>query len=181
MCRAETEVLLNSKNINFDSWGQGESKTFEHLLAELSSGESTLGVDDSNKVVRNVAGSAVNIYYNLYTGKTLILVEEKQIFSDGRIRKRNINTSIGEKMRPSESPIEAGIRAMQEELKISDITLTPIGTEERDLVASTSFPGLWTKNTIHLFETYLNTKQFKPEGYMEIQPDKTSYFMWVEI
>ena len=181
MCRAETEILLSSKNINFDVWGQGESKTLQHLLDELTSGESTLEIDGSDRVVRKVEGSAINIYYSLYQGKTLILVEEKQVFTGGRVRIRNINTSIGEKMRPSESPMEAGIRAMQEELKISDITLAPIGTEHRDLVASTSFPGLWTKNTIHVFETYLNSQQFRPEGYMEIQEDKTTYFMWVEI
>lgn len=181
MCRAETEILLNSKNINFGTWGQGESKTLQHLLDELASGESTLEINGSDRVVRKVEGSAVNIYYTLYQGKTLQLVEEKQVFNGDRVRKRNINTSIGEKMRPEELPMEAGIRAMQEELKISDVTLTPIRTEHRDLVASTSFPGLWTKNTIHIFETYLNTEQFKPEGYMEIQKDKTTYFIWVEI
>lgn len=177
MQKLDLESFLDSNNVDFKKWGVGESKTLDHLLSEINSGESELQVD-AGRIIRKVRGAAINVYYKNKDKVLLKLIEDRQIFNDGRERRRNIDTSIGEKMHPDEVPLETAVRAMNEELDITDVILSPIGVNKRNLTLSNSFPGLWTKNTIYLFETFLNDNQFKYEGYIEKQNDKTSYFIW---
>ena len=108
------------------------------------------------------------------------LVEEKQVFTDGRKRTRDIGGSIAEKLLPNEEAEKAALRAVREELQvIGDLTIRPKRTDE-EIKDSPSYPGLQTKYVRHYFETELDGKQFKPEGYTETQPDKTTFFVWKE-
>jgi hypothetical protein len=115
------------------------------------------------------------------------LVEQEQIFKDGRVRHRNISTSIGEKMKQLESPIDATKRALKEELGIQmtaddfNFQLLEFFNEDRPAVPSVSFPGLWTKRNLYFTEIYLPKKFYRPDGYMEIQSDKSSYFVWQKV
>lgn len=178
MNKTELEQQLKSKGIPIEKWGVGESKTLENLLHELESGDSRLEEDPDLGVLRVEAGVGINVYFN--EGKnSLVLVEDRQVFKDGRIRRRNLPTSIGEKMRPGESPLEAVSRAFSEELNIVAIgVIFSIGEEDRQPVSSVSFPGLWTKRKIHVFDTTMPPEYFKPEGYVEEQEDKTNYYEW---
>lgn len=172
MNKSELESLLKTYKIPFDTWGAGESKTISHLLQELNLEESTL-IEGSDGIIRAETGVAIDVFY----GK-LKLVEAKQVFSDGRERKRNLSTSVGEKIKPGENPLEAAARTMLEELGIVGVAFTNYHFEEKSPVASTSFPGLLTKRSLHFFDTVLSDLQFKSEGYIEKQPDKTNYFVW---
>lgn len=168
----ELVKFLNNRKIPYENWGTGESKTLVHLLAEITSGEAILE-DKHNRVLRIVTGVGVNVLF-----QHLKLVEEKQIFSDGRERRRGLSTSVGEKMKAGESPDEAAIRTLKEELGIVGVAISNTGVENREPVPSTSYPGLWTKNTVYIYGARLSSHQFRHEGYIEVQSDKTSYFVW---
>jgi hypothetical protein len=73
------------------------------------------------------------------------------------------------------------IRGIHEELGLlGDINLEQTDTCY-ELEDSDSYPGLRTDSILHMFESILTKEQFNPEGYIEEQSDKTTYFTWVEI
>ena len=84
-------------------------------------------------------------------------------------------------MKPYEDPQTAMIRGIQEELGISSgINLTTTGTDEQK-IASPSYPGLKSQYIRHKFQVVLSKEQFNPEGYIEHQSDKSTYFIWEEV
>lgn len=169
---------LRARGIDTASWGTGESKTLGHLFEEVCSGESELVETKDRKLLRLVRGVGINVFCQTRTG-ILKLLEEKQVFADGRIRIRNLSTSIGEKLKPGESPEEGALRALKEELKIyTEYSFSNF--EERNWeVKSTSFPGLRTKNNFYITNLFLKNKDFHKKGYVERQEDKTSYYTWI--
>lgn len=183
MNKNELEQYLNNYEIPIKKWGIGVSKTVNHLLNELNNGESIIEVSKEG-LVRKEKGVALNIYYQ--DGKTLLkLFEIEQRFKDGRIKKRNLSTSIGEKMKPGENPVIATGRALTEELGIENpqkiIEDIKFITLENKPVASESFPGLFTQRKIHIADIYLSEEYYKQEGYIERQPDKTTIFEWKKV
>lgn len=55
--------------------------------------------------------------------------------------------------------------------------------KQRDLNyrgGSLSYPGLTSKYKGHQFTCYLTEQQFNPEGYIEKQEDKSTFFTWVK-
>ena len=120
----ELKALLTSYSIAIDEWGYCESKTVAHLLAELHKSESTLQETEDGKLLRVVRGVGINVFYQ-DKGRLLRLQETRQVFSDGRGRRRDLSTSVGEKMKPDESPNEAATRTLTEELGISPFGLSP--------------------------------------------------------
>lgn len=171
-------AYLISHQVPTSEWGKGESKKLEHLLKELNKGECKLIESEDGSLVRVVRGVGINIFYKSGEGKLLKLKEDRQVFSDGRTRRRVLSTSVGEKLQPGETPEQAATRTLEEELQIFGYSFSDYETVDKDLVISTSFPGLYTRNTIHVFDRFLEDKDFREEGYIEIQEDKTSYFLW---
>ena len=174
--------LLNKYNVPIVTWGQGGSKSIEHLLDEINSGESKLE-ENENGLLRSVTGIAVNVFYEFDDG-ILKLVEEKQVFHDGRSRVRELDNSVGEKVRPGESPIIAAKRALAEELEIVEkLEFINYRFEEMAPIKSLkgSYPGLNTKRRFHFFDVYLTESCFQKEGYVEIQSDKKTFFVWRRI
>lgn len=173
----ELAEFLESRKIPYGEWGTGESKTLEHLLTEINSGEARLQDTENDRILRIVTGVVINVFFQ--QGQDILkLIEDKQIFVDGRERRRNLSTSIGEKMKTGESPDAAANRALREELGIVGVAISNTGVENREPIPSTTYPGLWTKNTFYVYEAQLPPHHFRPEGYVEIQDDKTSYFIW---
>lgn len=173
---------LENYGIDISQWGTGQTKTIEHLLKEIEEGETILVIGKEGKLLRKVIAGGADIYYVDSNKKRYRLKEEKQVFKDGRERQRDyLDQSVSEKMKPSENPKEAMIRGIKEELGIEgEIVLTKTDAEEQILV-SPSYPGLQSQYVRHKFEAILNDAQFKPEGYIEEQADKTTYFIWEEI
>lgn len=178
------ESYLHSFGIPTDTWGIGYAKNISDLLAELAAGESTL-TEQNGELLRSTQGLAINVYC-IVDGKVMRLKEDRQVFKDGRLRERSgdvMDTSLGEKLSEGEDHIAAVGRALQEELGIEEpANPTPIRGEtkvkERD---SRSFPGLKSKHELHYYDVLLTTKSYRPDGYEENQPEKSTYFVWEEI
>lgn len=175
--RERAAALLTSNRIPLDRWGTGEAKTLDHLVTELIDGECRLEVHDG-RIVRYAQGAVVDVYCDGPRGR-LKLVEDRQVFADGRTKRRNLDTSIGEKMKPGEDPRDAANRAITEELGITaPLFVAPLGTRRKGPVPSVAFPGLTTIYDMHVFAVTLPPELVRSEGYVEHQPDKTTYFVW---
>ncbi len=125
--------------------------------------------------MKKIEVASADIYYKDTKGKTYHLIEEKQIFKDGteKIRKDRLKQSISEKINDDESPTEGIIRGIKEELGISK-NIKPIKIWEEEVIDKGAIYKL------HRFICFLNKKQFKKDGYVEKQKEKTSYFKWIE-
>lgn len=175
--KAWLSSFLITHGVPVHTWGTGEAKTFDHLYQEVSSGEATLTVD-GDRVIRSAEGSTVTVYYR-DGARLLRLVEAKQVFKDGRERVRNLPTSVGEKLAHGEDPYAAAHRALTEELGITErLTLYLDAPSTKGPIPSPSFPGLYTRYTMHNYHVYLPEDLYHPEGYVERQKDKSSYFVW---
>jgi hypothetical protein len=110
------------------------------------------------------------------------LIEDKQIFKDGRIRRRKKDSSVSEKMKIGENPIQSLIRGIDEELGVS-LNESQLSREEdlKEEEFSQSFPGLMTRYKGHNFTCFFNDSQYNPKGYIENQKDKSTYFVWEDI
>ena len=176
MTKEEINALLTKHKVPLYQWGKGEAKTIDHLYREIEAGECQL-VETGEGLQRLIAGVAVRIYHQK-DGQRQILLEDRQVFTDGRTRRRDDLIGLGEKMKAGEDPALAARRVFTEELQIEEeIPLDYRGQSARGPLTSKSFPGLLTCYETHLFETEMPAKLYR-ENYTEVQPDKTSYFAW---
>ena len=173
------EEYLIQYGIPTNEWGTGYAKTLNHLLSEINSGECSI-VEEDGKLIREIEFVMAEIFYEK-EGKIFKLIEDRQIFSDGRIRTRKKESSVSEKMIIGEDPLKSLIRGIEEELRvyIKESQIESSGTEEKK-EESQSFPGLMTKYKGHKFICFFEESQYNPEGYLEIQKDKKTYFVWEE-
>lgn len=177
-------ALLSQHEIDLSQYGQGSAKSLASLVKEVNEGEAALTTNDRGELIRCISVAKANITYRMPDGRVLRLKEDRQEFTDGRVRQRDTalgDGAISEKMHAGEDPTGAIVRAIRdEELKIdTGFTVSDqphISTEE---VESPSFPGLMTQYTIFRFGVALSDEAFRPEGYTETQPDKTTYWVWV--
>lgn len=177
------EMFREAPDIDLKNWGVGEAKTLTHLLDEILEGEAKVELVDG-EIHRNIEVVSITIFSP--TNPTMLLRETRQVFADGRGRVRNLpdNCSVAEKIKflHNETPEVAVIRACQEELRqiqepVNDGQLKHISTHTiKEL--STSYPGVLTNKTVHIFQCKFTLEQYNPEGYTEIQDDKINYFQW---
>lgn len=171
----ELAGYLNSFGIKTGSWGRGSAKTVGHLAEEIEEGETVL-FEENGELTRQIQVAGVNVFY-----QNRRLYEDRQEFSDGRIRKRTLAYSLSEKFKTHESPEDAAKRALREELGIDGkIDIKEIG-KNIETEDSLSYPGLKTRYIIYGFETLLSPEQFSADGYVERGKDKKNYFLWKEI
>lgn len=177
--RCRIAALLASANVETSRWGAGVAKTMNHLVNEVASGECSLETDDAGVVFRQVEVLDVDVLYCRPDGQWLVLVEDKQVFTDGRERQRSLDFSLAEKLNAGEEVDTATIRAVAEELGVSDELEGhyDAGAEQKTL-ESPSYPGLTTKYIIHKRVVVLPDGAFNPSGYVENQTDKSTYFSW---
>ena len=171
------ENFLISSGIPVEEWGKGSAKTVNHLYREVLDKESTFSYID-NKLARSIEFVSAQIFYDSPKG-VLKLVEEKQVFKDGRVRSRHLESSVSEKMKAGEDPGDSIIRGIEEELKIS-ISNDQLKKEGviKETDESNSYPGLTTHYKGYKYKIELRTHQYKPDGYIEHQRDKSTYFKW---
>lgn len=170
--------ILVLSNVPIDEYGKGVAKSISHLLSEINEGESTLSIDVSGNIFRFVNVLWVDVYCSLSNGEVYVLKEDHQEFKDGRIKIRNLDSSIGEKLKPSEILLNGVRRALHEEIGISDADdIYEIGCEEKTFIPDT-FPGIESTYKMHKFVTVIPESSFIPEGYVEYQNDKTNYYCW---
>jgi hypothetical protein len=174
----ELENKLKEYSIPTEEWGTGEAKTIEHLFDELNNDECNVE-DKGGYLIRSIEFVGIIIYYKDKDNNTWILKEDKQEFKDGRVRRRDIKSSVSEKMKFGEDPSIAAIRGIEEELGV-EISREQL-TKMRDLYyngGSQSYPGLRTKYKGHQFTCFFNHDQFDENGYIEVQKDKSTFFKW---
>ena len=168
--------ILQSHGVPVEKWGIKMAKTINHLQKEIDNKECYVEYLDG-ELVRFVEFVGVDVTY-----KGKILKEERQEFTDGRVRKRDMSSSVSEKMIKGEDPVISAIRGMKEEIGVS-VSRDQLKNYKRlnyyDSSVSKSYPGLKSKYKGHKFECELNDDQYNTEGYVEIQEDKRTYFIWV--
>jgi hypothetical protein len=171
---------LIDHGVPVESWGTGNAKTLNHLFKEIQEGECYLS-DEGEYLTRYIEFIGVKVYYQ-EQGKMWFLNEDRQEFNDGRVRRRKMPSSVSEKMKSGEDPLVSAIRGIEEELgvKIESSQLS----KRRDFTyngSSVSYPGLSAKYKGHQYSCYLNKEQFNVNGYIEIQKDKKTFFVWEEL
>lgn len=178
----ELRELLTQHGVDLDKWGTGEAKTLDHLVKEVLKGESELLVDESGNLARKVSVLNLEISHKLPDGRTLQLREDRQEFTDGRTRRRDLGCSIAEKLKAGEVPNDKSIeRALYEELGIkAEFVISSSPTKTTKNGQAFSYPGL---NTIFEYTSYtvqIGDGAYRPGGYIEHQSDKTNFFIWGE-
>jgi ADP-ribose pyrophosphatase YjhB (NUDIX family) len=177
---ASLRELLQAEGYDTDRWGVGATKTVEALWDEVKSGESEL-VEVEGLLVRRTYVAAIDVITQLDDGTRLKLYEEKQVFANGSVRERGLLTSLGEKMKPGEDIEAATQRAVKEELGIKKV-VSLRGTGNRVLEKDTeTYGGMPTQLFLQFAEVEIATEDYKPEGYVEAQPDKLVFFQWAAI
>lgn len=174
---SDLAAVLQAWGVDVSSWGTGEAKSLEHLLAELRSGESELLIDDSG-LVRRVRNVWVDVHANDGAVRRH-LVELRQEFADGRTRVRDLPASIGEKATAGEHPTKAAMRGLEEELGLpSSAYVLTEGAPRDNPEPPRSYPGLRSEYETHWFEALLQPAVYEAEGYVEKQRDKQTHFGW---
>lgn len=173
------QILVDAK-IPVDQFGTGGAKTVQHLLNEVADGESVLSVDAKGKLHRELSVLWVDVISTHANGDVYALKEDRQIFNDGREKRRQLNSSIGEKLKPGEEPVQAVTRALAEELGIQEKETTSVHYlgEEQKVHTPDTYPGLESSYYFYKYATVIAEEAFKPEGYVEYQADKTNYYVW---
>jgi hypothetical protein len=169
--------MLKDKGIDTELYGTGTFKTIGHLYQEIHEGETELTEEDS-QLIRKVEFVGARIIYKK-DDEWLRLYEEKQIFKDGRERRRtNMPYSAAEKFKSGEDPKEVIVRGMKEELDL-DITKDQFTFyNKKEIENNDDYPGIKSFHIGHEFLVVLNDDQYNPDGYIERQSDKDVYFTW---
>jgi hypothetical protein len=176
----DLENKLMRYSIPIQQWGTENAKTTEHLLDELNNEECIIR-DEGGYLVRYIEFVGIRMLYKDKDGITWLLKEDRQEFKDGRIRRRDMQASVSEKMKSGENPLVSAVRGIEEELgfKVESsqlIKLTPLYYNG----GSQSYPGLKSKYVGHQFTCYLTHEQFVKNGYVEVQKDKSTFFKWIK-
>ena len=169
--------MLKDKEINTELYGTGTFKTIGHLYQEIHEGETEL-TEEGGQLIRKVQFVGARILYKK-DGGWLRLYEEKQIFKDGRERRRtNMPYSAAEKFKAGEDPKEVIVRGMKEELDLDISTDQFTFYNKVEMSEDGDYPGIKSFHTGHEFLVILNDSQYNLEGYIERQKDKDVYFTW---
>jgi hypothetical protein len=126
----------------------------------------------------------IQVYYKSRRGTRYYLVEKRQVFANGGVRKRSKKRTSSEKMLPDEKPRHAALRALKEELGVVGVDPTALIklTYRRDTqTVSDSYPGLVSIHHGPRFKWDMPHKWYERAGYNEVQPDKTTEFRWQQM
>lgn len=177
---ADLARVLELHDIDYTQWGLGATKTLEQLFEEVRNNESRLVEPRNGSVLGRIVGVAGVDITTWVDGKRLRLYEKEQVFHrDGSTRTRELTTSISEKIMGGESPAAAAFRGMQEELKVTyNGVLKHVADRLVIRESSGSYPGLLSIYRTHTFAAQFSDHEYNPDGYVEEQPDKTTYFAW---
>lgn len=171
-------LLLEDHGFDTSQWGVGATKPVEALWTEVEEGETEI-IQLDGELVRRTYVAAINVTGRSADGTCYRLQEEKQVFKNGSERRRNLLTSLAEKIKPGEGTTEATLRALQEELGIvtAPVSMADLGEQVLEKQSQT-FGGIRTQLLLKIAEVEIAAQDFNPDGYVEHQPDKSVYFTW---
>lgn len=174
----ELILLLNKfPNIKANEW----IKTPSALYSEIKNNECVLGLEDG-KLHRRVDVAAVKCFHTNQNGERFQIIEEKQVFKNGMMRERG-NKYIAEKVQAGESPEQAAIRGLAEELQISGPNVHVIALPEENKFEkreSPTYKGIQCSYNTYAFSCEISDVYYK-NCYIEEQKDKSTFFSWVKI
>lgn len=166
----ELQAWLESAGIDLTFWGRGDAKRVADLWLEYRNGESSFFDEPPFRLIEVVQ-------INIRRGD-LILLELEQEFSDGRRRVRS--RPPAEKLKQGESPREAAIRCLQEELRLEESEVRLEGEEAaaEEIIISTSYPGLPTHYKLYTFEATTDTLPDEDFYRDNIPSDPIRHHLW---
>ncbi len=139
------EMWLKKYKIDYEKWGNGNSKSLHNLWQELEAGEVQLKDNPPLRVV--------DVVQIIIRQNDLVLVEAEQEFFNGQRRFRQQPPS--EKIKPGEDIQKAARRCLQEELGVppENITLNMESHQQHQTSSNSfSYPGLPSQYNFHLLE-----------------------------
>ena len=113
------ERVLDAYGVDTKLYGTGDKKDLEDLFVEINSGESDLFEIEDGSLLRVIRTVNLFLFHKKNNNEFEFLREREQIFSDGRVKIRNLIPSLSEKRKFDEDPILALQRGIHEELGIS--------------------------------------------------------------
>lgn len=172
----DLKSLLDKYQIDVTGWGKvGGTKSINSLFNEIKNKECIIDIIDG-RPIRKVEVATLIVTY-----KGQKLKEDYQKFTDGRVRRRNNPSSCSEKMHLGENPMAAAVRCAKEELGLYSFKASQLRNstkEESGIRESMSYPGLDSMTVAYKFECELTDEQYNPDGYIEKQKDKSTFFVW---
>lgn len=171
----ELLTKLAAYGIDLARFGHGEAKSVAHLYAEIDSGEAEL-IERGGQLIRRVAVLNVDVFADV-GGRRMVLTEDRQVFADGRPRRRALPSSVSEKLHKGEDRETAVARALAEELGIGRFTRISAFAETATTRESQSFPGILSEFAVHHVAVLIDPEEYREE-YREDQLDKSTWFVW---
>lgn len=171
----ELRDWLHAHGIDTSGYGLGTARPLSSLYGELVTGDSLLTEEDG-RPLQLIEGVSLTVTYG-----DLVLREARQVFTDGRTVSRGFQQgSVSEKLMPGETPEQAAVRGMEEELEREpgEYELFPETHTDTIERLSVAFPGLPGRYVLHRFPVAMLPAGFRTGGYVEHQPDKSTYFEW---
>lgn len=173
--------LLQRHGVCYANWGIGYTKSLYDLMKEIRLGESVLIVR-RGKLIRQVRHAQADITGEI-DGVLHRLIESHQVFAGGIERPREGDRSVSEKIQSGESPKAAMIRGIHEELGLTDFAGKGLIRDSRRprkryKDSAVSYPGLAVEHIEFQFTWCMPHEYLEPNGYVETQRRKTTYFVW---
>lgn len=170
----DLETLLNHHHLDITNWSHElGTKDIQDLHNEILRGESILEIRE-NQLVRITQISSIEVLVKIGE-KTFTLIEDKQIFFTGAIRKRGLR-NLSEKIGHNETPELAAHRALAEELGLkTDKQLVFLGETEIEN-QSFSYPGLCSRYRIFNYQINLDKQDLEFIRFSEYQQQKITFF-----
>lgn len=173
--------ILEKNNIDTSLFGKNNAKRIEDLFDEIKNKETEL-IKEGDSVFRKIKALSISVNYKKGE-RDFVLTEDRQVFSDGRERKRSPMSSLSEKIKSGENIEEEINRALSEELGIKNKYEAVFIEEVKEKKESRSYPGILTQYSFLKYKIYLEDEDFKEEGYIENEASTglTTYFVWKEV
>jgi ADP-ribose pyrophosphatase YjhB (NUDIX family) len=173
---AELEAWLKAKGMDTSRWGVGGAKSVKNLWDEINQGESQLQTVPPLRLVR-----VVNVI--IRQGRRM-LVETKQEFGENQTRSRS--SPPAEKIKPGETPVEAAVRCLQEEMEVSPDRVKILAwtaEPEQIRLESPSYPGLVSNYILYEVEAKVAGLPRRPFSTVETahddgDPVKNHQWLW---
>ncbi|MBA3237967.1 MAG: NUDIX domain-containing protein [Parachlamydiaceae bacterium] len=174
----ELKIWLNKfPNIKANEW----IKSPLALYNEIKNSECVFGLEEG-KLYRRLDVVSVKCFHTNPNGQRFQIFEEKQVFKNGMIRERG-NKYIAEKIQAGESPEQAAIRGLAEELHISGPNVQVVALSEENKFEkreSPTYKGIQCSYNTYSFSCEISDVDYK-SSYVEEQDDKSTVFSWVKI
>jgi hypothetical protein len=163
----ELNELLLKHNLNTQEWSHDQgTKTLVDLQNEIDSGETTLEIIN-NQLFRVV--KLVSIEVKVKLGEQLFtLVEDKQIFFTGAIRKRGLR-HLSEKITTDETPELAAFRCLKEEIGLDFKQPLILLEKTEEIKLSPSYPQLNSIYQVFNYQIILDENELEFMRFSEYQ------------